>query len=44
MMNLKKLTLAIGLASAIASGNTWADIVPVIDAIAIEKAIARLCT
>ena len=41
MMNLKKLTLAIGLASAIASGNTWADIVPVIDAIAIEKAIAN---
>lgn len=43
MMNLKKLTLAIGLASAIASGNTWADIVPVIDAIAIEKRLLMAC-
>jgi type IV secretion system protein VirB5 len=41
MMNLKKLTLAMGLVAAVTTGNTWADVVPVIDGIAIEKAIAN---
>ncbi|WP_393923105.1 type IV secretion system protein [Pseudomonas fluorescens] len=40
-MTIKRLTIAIGLATAIASGAAMADVVPVIDALAIEKAIAN---
>ncbi|QUG93471.1 MULTISPECIES: type IV secretion system protein [Pseudomonas] len=41
MMNFKRITVAIGLATVISSGAALADVVPVIDGLAIEKAIAN---
>lgn len=41
MIKLKQIALVVGLGTAFASLPTWADVVPVIDGIAIEKAIAN---